>query len=338
MKPEILAWLACPDCGGAFAPGDGAQAEEVQDGTLACARGHRYPIVGGIPRFTGGALTASMEAASIQDSFGSEWEQLDYETDRVWGQSIEERREIALRELNCRPSDLEGKLVLDAGCGPGMLSWLLYDMGASVLAADITTSVNAAHRYFKGRGVDRVHFVQADISRLPVAPGTFDIVFSGGVLHHNPDTRAALDKIAPFVAPGGQIYVWLYGHTPGLAHTIRRLLRTIIVPLPPRVQRSIFKFWTAQSVARQRLRNRLGRVRPGDSPNDTRTYREKMITLLDHYTPKYRWEHTPEELTAWYRELGFTDIQTTELTHWGFGVLARRPASVEASRSLEAVS
>jgi hypothetical protein len=75
-------------------------------------------------------------------------------------------------------------------------------------------------------------------------------------------------------------------------------------------------------MARQSLRRILGRARPGDGV----TYREKMVILLDRHTPRYRWEQTPEELKAWYAELGFTEMSTTEVSEWGFGVLARRPA------------
>ncbi len=49
------------------------------------------------------------------------------------------------------------------------------------------------------------------------------------------------------------------------------------------------------------------------------------MRLLDHYTPRYRWEHTPEGVHLWYGELGFMDIVTTEERYWGFGVAARRP-------------
>lgn len=57
--------------------------------------------------------------------------------------------------------------------------------------------------------------------------------------------------------------------------------------------------------------------------------------LLDRVTLDRGWEHTPEALSAWYRELGFSDIKTTQLTQWGFGVLARRPVKAEAQRPLE---
>jgi SAM-dependent methyltransferase len=304
--------LACPDCGAALA----STADAV-----TCPSGHRFRVTNGIPRFIAGGGADQTEA--IRRSFTSEWDHYDYDTDRIWGQSLAERREIALRELDCKPEDLAGKLVLDAGCGAGMVSYQFSKMGAEVVAADVSDSVDAARAQLTALGVNRqVEFIQADLARPPLKPAQFDVVFSSGVLHHNPSTRAALDAIAPLVAPGGQIYVWLYGSTPGLAHKVRAIMRRIIVPLPPKVQRRIFSVWTLQSIGRQRLRRVTGRGRRDDGV----TYREKMLILLDHYTPRYRWEHTPEELSGWYRELGFTDVKTTERTHVGFGVLARRPS------------
>jgi ubiquinone/menaquinone biosynthesis C-methylase UbiE len=167
-------------------------------------------VTNGIPRFIAGGGADQTEA--IRRSFTSEWDHYNYDTDRIWGQSLAERREIALRELDCRPEDLAGKLVLDAGCGAGMVSYQFSKMGAEVVAADVSDSVDAARAQLRALGVNRqVEFIQADLARPPLKPAQFDVVFSSGVLHHNPSTRAALDAIAPLVAPGGQIYVWLYG-------------------------------------------------------------------------------------------------------------------------------
>ncbi len=297
---------------------DSEDVTEVQDGRLRCDRGHAFPVVAGIPRFLDAG--DATDAESIHTSFSSEWAQFDYDGDRAWGQDLQERREIALRELDCEPDHLKGKLVLDAGCGAGLLSHLLVEMGAEVVSADISRSVDAARHHFAARGVDRLHFIQTDLARPPLQRETFDLVFSGGVLHHNPDTRVALEAITGLVAPGGQIYVWLYGPTPGIAHRLRGAVRRVMVDLPPPLQRGVLRVWTVQSIGRQHLRRVTGRARPHDGV----TYREKLLTLLDHYTPRYRWEHTPEELAGWYRALGFSDIKTTEVSEWGFGVLARR--------------
>ena len=47
--------------------------------------------------------------------------------------------------------------------------------------------------------------------------------------------------------------------------------------------------------------------------------------MLDSYTPRYRWLHTPDEVQGWYLEHGFTDIRVTEEGQHGFGVAARAP-------------
>ena len=46
---------------------------------------------------------------------------------------------------------------------------------------------------------------------------------------------------------------------------------------------------------------------------------------MDIYTPRYRWMHTQDEVKAWYRELGFESIKTTEVRQWGFGVVGTKP-------------
>jgi SAM-dependent methyltransferase len=49
----------------------------------------------------------------------------------------------------------------------------------------------------------------------PFKHEVFDVIYSSGVLHHNPDTREALRAIAKSLAPAGRIYIWVYRHVPG---------------------------------------------------------------------------------------------------------------------------
>lgn len=91
--------------------------------------------------------------------------------------------------------------------------------------------------------------------------------------------------------------------------------------LPGPVKHGVLWVWLGQSLARMRLRRALGRARP----DDDMSWRELMVLLFDIYTPRYRWEHTAEELEGWYRELGLTHPSRTENRQWGFGVAARKP-------------
>jgi SAM-dependent methyltransferase len=298
--------ILCPTCGVRIA--------QIADDRVTCERGHQFGAVDGMPLL----LEAKGDAADIHESFSREWSHFDHDGDRIWGQDASQKLAMALSELAFSPEEIAGKRILDAGCGHGLLSHELAKLGGHVVAADISDSIYAAHQHLQ---TDRLQFVQADLGRPPFPPQSFDIVYSGGVLHHNPDTRRALDAIAPLVAPGGAIYVWLYRRVPGFSWRLKGLLRRVIAPLPPPAKHAFVRLWVKQSLARRWLRARLGRARAGDE----RTADERLVTLIDHYTPRYRWEHTPEELEGWFRELGFVDIRQTNDDYYGFGVLARRP-------------
>ena len=50
----------------------------------------------------------------------------------------------------------------------------------------------------------------ADAERLDFPDNSFDLVYSHGVLHHTPDTAAAVREIHRVLRPGGQAMVMLY--------------------------------------------------------------------------------------------------------------------------------
>jgi SAM-dependent methyltransferase/uncharacterized protein YbaR (Trm112 family) len=327
--------LRCPLCGST------SWRERDDGGALCCSAGHEFPVRNGVPVVmpdAAGWPTSEVspekrgnasepdDVRSIHHSFSREWSHFIHDEDRVWGATSDEKLAISLRELDSSPTDIKGKLVLDAGCGHGLLSNELAKLGARVVGADISDSVFVASRQFGTGPAENLSFMQTDLTNPPLRPGSFDVVFSGGVLHHNPDTRKALDAIAPLVAPGGSIYVWLYWQVPGLAYRLKSAVRKVVAPMPEPAKHAFVRVWVLQSVARKHVRRLTGRAQPGDE----RTWREQLVTLLDHYTPRYRWEHTPDELDGWYRELGFTDVELTKTGTWGFGMLARRPAAGES--------
>jgi ubiquinone/menaquinone biosynthesis C-methylase UbiE len=55
--------------------------------------------------------------------------------------------------------------------------------------------------------------MRADAENLPFDDGTFDLVYSWGVLHHTPDTSAAFAEALRVLKPGGTIKAMVY-HTP----------------------------------------------------------------------------------------------------------------------------
>ncbi len=334
MQPRILGWLICPSCGRSLehekASGELRPDTEIGSGVVRCASGHRFPIRAGVPRLLsfeelGGAVAIddrrSDDALAIGDSFGAEWEQFDYEKSRTWHETVEDRCQLFLREVDSTAAELVGKVVLDAGCGNGTLSMGVSGFGCDVLAVDVSNSVTRAHEYCLRRKNQRTHFAQGDLSNLPVSPESMDIVYSSGVLHHNPNTREALGVVARALKPGGKIYIWLYHPEPGLKFWLQLRLRSVVSPLPGPIKRAFVHAWVVQAMARQQLRTLLGL----NDEKDRLSWRERTVDLMDIYTPSYRWMHTQDEVKGWYRELGLESIKTTEVRQWGFGVVGTKP-------------
>lgn len=72
-------------------------------------------------------------------------------------------------------------------------------IGADLTRASLELGAAAAHRF----NLDQVRFVETDLQHPGLRSGSFDVVYSSGVLHHTPDPRAAFVRIAHLARPGG---------------------------------------------------------------------------------------------------------------------------------------
>ena len=100
--------------------------------------------------------------------------------------------------------------VLEVGCGLGTDGAQFAKAGAVYTGIDLTdAAVDLARRrfeLFQLPGTFRV----ADAERLDFPDNSFDIVYSHGVLHHTPDTAAAVREVHRVLRPGGKAVVMLY--------------------------------------------------------------------------------------------------------------------------------
>lgn len=201
MCPACKGPLTC-DAMSASAPED----EELPDGSLGCgACGLSFPVVRGIPRLSRAKESIGVAQHRTASAFGWQW--LRFSRLHDGWEDYEERFLDWINPL--RGDDLAGKVVLDAGCGMGEFTAVAARLGARrVIGVDLSESVEAAHEFT--RGLPNAAIVQADLYSLPLA-APFALVFSVGVIHHLPDPEGGVRALAGHLAPGGTLYVWVYG-------------------------------------------------------------------------------------------------------------------------------
>jgi ubiquinone/menaquinone biosynthesis C-methylase UbiE len=103
-----------------------------------------------------------------------------------------------------------GLRVLEIGCGLGTDGAQFARAGASYTGIDLTeAATELARRRFELFGLEG-EFLAADAEKLDFADETFDLVYSHGVLHHTPDTVAAVREIHRVLRPKGRAVVMLY--------------------------------------------------------------------------------------------------------------------------------
>jgi SAM-dependent methyltransferase len=136
-------------------------------------------------------------------AFGDEWTRFDHFSDDEISTPAAEYFDIL------PPALLSGQAsLLDVGCGTGRRTKYLAGRMRWVDAIDPSSAIFAADRLLAG--TENVRLTQCSVNNLPFPGGAYDLVMSVGVLHHVPDTSAALRACVRKAKPGGYVYVYLY--------------------------------------------------------------------------------------------------------------------------------
>ncbi len=290
MRLDLSGILACVGCGTALPP------EKVWDitGTRCAACGLEVPVIRGIPRFVASdAYTAS---------FSFEWNR--HRNTQLDNTTSQESEDTFRAKTGLSPEEVAGRLVLDVGCGMGRFADIISRWGGRVVGIDLSLAVEAAHGNLGER--ENVRILQADLFHLPFLPGTFDIVYSLGVLHHTPDCEKAFRQLVPYVRPGGRLCVWVY-ETMGPWEPFARLYRRVTVQMPHRLLHALCYLaipwyhvcrlpvvgpllWTIFPISRH--------------PNPD----WRVLDTFDWYSPQYQSLHTFPEVYRWFRSEGLVDI------------------------------
>lgn len=145
----------------------------------------------------------------VARGFGREWSTFRQDKDHL---SQQQRQKIFGDYFRIFPWHLlppGGGVGIDVGCGTGRWSMNvaprvehlhLLDASAEALAVAKKNLISA----------NNVSLHCNSVAEIPLPPNSLDFAYSLGVLHHVPDTQAALEAIAGKLKPGAPFLVYLY--------------------------------------------------------------------------------------------------------------------------------
>jgi SAM-dependent methyltransferase len=318
LPREVLAILRCLACQSPL--------EQRADG-LACVNcGKGYPALNGVVRF--------VNAENYAGSFGFQWKlhartQLDDATSR--------RSENAFRRrTGFRPEDLAGKLALDVGCGMGRFAEVATRWGAHVIGIDLSVASEVAAVNLADRTAT---IFQADVFQLPFASGSFDFIYSIGVLHHTPNCEAAVKVLPKLLKPGGRIAVWLYSaYNPW--YRMSDVYRKVTRRMPPKLLHTLCYGVIPLYGVHQVLRKIPLVGKPSSAVLAwlipmafNKDAKWRVLDTFDWYSPWYQSKHTYEEVFRWFESCGLEDLRVIEQP---IAVQGRRPLADKSTSAMDA--
>lgn len=123
----------------------------------------------------------------------------------------EETRRFRLRDADKEaafflPYLTPGMALLDAGCGPGSITYglAMHVAPGAVIGVDADESrIDAASRLANEANIGNVSFQVADVTDLPFEDGQFDAVFANGLVEHLPFSGDGISEMMRVLKPGG---------------------------------------------------------------------------------------------------------------------------------------
>lgn len=139
------------------------------------------------------------------EGFGDEWTRFDQSE-----MSDEDAKRIFERYFLIFPwSDLPtGAVGFDLGCGSGRWAKLVAPRVGTLHCIDPSPAIEVAQRNLAQQS--NCEFHRAGVDEIPLRDQSMDFGYSLGVLHHIPDTRAALAACVAKLKPGAPFLLYLY--------------------------------------------------------------------------------------------------------------------------------
>ena len=139
------------------------------------------------------------------EGFGDEWTRFDQSAVSEEEMTRLFERYFSIFPWSALPTDAVG---FDLGCGSGRWAKLVAPRVGRLHCIDPSSAIEVARRHAGEHA--NCEFHQAGVDNIPVDDGSMDFGYSLGVLHHVPDTPAAIAACVSKLKPDAPFLLYLY--------------------------------------------------------------------------------------------------------------------------------
>jgi len=325
LKEELVQYIICPICGRKFVLKIiKKNNKEILRGTLICTNKHKFGIKNGIPRLV---VDKTINFVKTEDAFSSKWKNFNqtYHS-RKW---FNHQRKWFLERfgwktiINFNKFLKTRKYILDAGTGVGNSAKLFSkNSKAHVFAVDASDSIEFAYKKY-GK-TQNIHFLQADIRKLPFSKRFFDFICSDQVLHHTKDTRSSFKMLTKLLSKNGLISIYVYRKKGPMREFADDFIRKHTVKMTEKECLEFSKKMAELGKNLSKLKKKITiskdipilQIKSGTYDIQRFLYwnflkcwwsgevpfEQSVATNFDWYFPKYAYRHAEDEVRKWFQD------------------------------------
>ena len=326
MKSNLVEQIICPQCHTNFSLKVRKKLkEDIIQGTLICTNKHEFPIIRGIPRLVS---DKQKDFVKTEDAFSSKWRNFNKTYhNKKW---IDGQKKWFLERFGWKSiSKLNDFLktrskILDAGTGVGNSAKLFSSNSkAQVFAIDASESIEFAYKKY-GK-IQNIHFLQADIRKLPFKNNFFDFICSDQVLHHTKNTESSFKKLSKLLTKKGIISIYVYRKKGPLREFADNHIRKSTINMTEKQCMEFSKNMALLGKSLSQLKKKITikedipllKIKAGTydvqrflywnflkcwwSPDVP--FEQSVATNFDWYYPKFAYRHSEKEVKKWFKDL-----------------------------------
>ena len=336
MKVRLISYLACPICHLEFVIKNAKKIKnEIKECVLVCPKKHKFKVINGVPRFV---IDTGKDFVKTEDAFSAKWR--NHHKNHQAKDWIEFQQKWFLERFEWKTLENFNQFlktrhkILDAGTGIGNSAKLLSSNSKSeVFALDASKSIDFA--YEKYGNLNNVHFLQADLRKLPFKKHFFDFIYSDQVLHHTKNTGTSFKYLTKFLDDTGYISIYVYNKKAPIREYVDDFIRkkTINMSVNECTEFSKDMAYLGRSLAKLKKKITIPRdipilgIKAGTYDvqrfiywhflkcfwDESDNFERSIGVNFDWYYPKYAFRHTSSEVRKWYKDAKIKIINFKEI-------------------------